>query len=218
MPRPSARERLMDCAEALFADHGLEAVSLRTINAEAGLSPAALHYHFRTRENLVEALLDRRMRPLMARRREIFRRLRAADEPVSVRDVIEVLIRPLVEFMLEDPEAGRRYVRFLARLEADGGMNRDFASKRYRGAVVHVGPLLRAALPGLTSRERRTRVDLAMDFMLRGLAGWAGTIDGPGRASPPLEDFSRSLLDFLVGGLEAEPSNRSTGRLFRISA
>jgi hypothetical protein len=37
MGRPSAREKLLDCAERLFAEHGLEGVSLRAINAEAGL-------------------------------------------------------------------------------------------------------------------------------------------------------------------------------------
>ena len=57
MPRPSTREKLLDCAEELFAEHGLEGVSLRTINAEAGLSPAALHYHFGTKDRLVEVLL-----------------------------------------------------------------------------------------------------------------------------------------------------------------
>jgi AcrR family transcriptional regulator len=40
MGRPSTREKLLDCAEELFAEHGLEGVSLRAINAQAGLSPA----------------------------------------------------------------------------------------------------------------------------------------------------------------------------------
>ena len=69
MARPSTREKLLDTAEELFAEHGLAGVSLRTINAEAGLSPAALHYHFGTQQALVEALLERRMPSLMERRR-----------------------------------------------------------------------------------------------------------------------------------------------------
>ena len=59
MGRPSTRDKLLDCAEDLFGRHGLEGVSLRTINAEAGLSPAALHYHFGSKQLLVEALLFR---------------------------------------------------------------------------------------------------------------------------------------------------------------
>ena len=46
MGRPSTRENLLDCAEELFGRHGLEWFSLRTINTKAGLSPAALHFHF----------------------------------------------------------------------------------------------------------------------------------------------------------------------------
>ena len=72
MARPSARERLLDCAERLFAEHGVGGVSLRGINAEAGLSPAALHYHFGSKEALVQALLERRMSSLMDRRAELF--------------------------------------------------------------------------------------------------------------------------------------------------
>ena len=40
MLRPSTREKLLDCAENLFANQGLAGVSLRSINASAGLSPA----------------------------------------------------------------------------------------------------------------------------------------------------------------------------------
>ncbi len=222
MPRPSARERIMDCAEELFAEHGIEAVSLRAINAEAGLSPAALHYHFRTREKLVEALLDRRMRPLMKRRRELFERLRSASEAPSVRDVLEILLRPLVEFMADDVEGGRRYVRFLCRLETDGAINRDFALKRHKKTVVHVDPLLRAALPDLSKEERRIRFELAMDFMLRGLSDWAKVAGSAGRPDISLESFAGILLDFLAcglaGGSEADRSSESVKRLFRISA
>src|ERR1700685_4032256 len=62
----SGREIIMDAAERLFAERGIEAVSLRTINAEAGYSVAALHYHFATRDGLVRALLARAQPPMLA--------------------------------------------------------------------------------------------------------------------------------------------------------
>jgi len=55
----------MDAAERLFAERGIDAVSLRTINAEAGYSVAALHYHFGTRDGLVRLSFDRS--PYLAR-------------------------------------------------------------------------------------------------------------------------------------------------------
>ena len=50
---------IMNAAERLFAERGIDAVSLRTINAEAGYSVAALHYHFASKAALGEALIAR---------------------------------------------------------------------------------------------------------------------------------------------------------------
>ena len=61
----NAREDILNTAEELFAAKGIENVSLRAINAAAGYSAAALHYHFKTRENLLAALLTERQEPVM---------------------------------------------------------------------------------------------------------------------------------------------------------
>ena len=51
------QERLLDAAEALFAERGFEAVSLRDITLEAGANVAAVNYHFGGKENLIGAVL-----------------------------------------------------------------------------------------------------------------------------------------------------------------
>lgn len=51
------RLRLLKTAERLFATEGLDAVSLRAVNAAAGLGPSSVHYHFGTKEDLVAAVL-----------------------------------------------------------------------------------------------------------------------------------------------------------------
>ncbi len=45
MIKGAARELILDTAEHLFAEQGVNAVSLRAINAAAGASPGVLHYH-----------------------------------------------------------------------------------------------------------------------------------------------------------------------------
>ena len=48
---------LIETAERLFAERGIDNVSLREINRAAGQkNVAALHYHFGTRESLLEAM------------------------------------------------------------------------------------------------------------------------------------------------------------------
>ena len=60
---PSAdptRKKLVTAAEALFAEHGIEAVSLRSITRAAGQRNAnALQYHFGDRSGLVRAVLEK---------------------------------------------------------------------------------------------------------------------------------------------------------------
>lgn len=55
------RDRILDQAERLFAERGIDAVSLRAINAAAGVSPGILHYHFGNREPLIESIISRRL-------------------------------------------------------------------------------------------------------------------------------------------------------------
>lgn len=203
MPRPSTREKLLDCAESLFAEQGLARVSLRTINAEAGLSPAALHYHFKTKKALVEALLERRMPDLMERRRELLDRLEAREETPTTREILDALIRPLAELLSRETEAGQRYIRLIYRLQADGDLYSLFARDRYSGSVDRLMPLLRRTLPETPSKVLQIRLEWAIHLMLRSLAG-IQMLPGPERP-PQHEDVASLLLDFLTGGFEASP-------------
>ncbi|MFN8628716.1 MAG: helix-turn-helix domain-containing protein [Candidatus Binatia bacterium] len=50
----------MDAAEELFATFGVEGVSIRSINAAAGLAAPSVHYHFGSKDDLLSAVLRRR--------------------------------------------------------------------------------------------------------------------------------------------------------------
>ena len=63
-PAAVTRERILDVAEALFAEYGYAGASVRVIAASAELTPAALYNHFAGKRELYEAVLDRGVRPL----------------------------------------------------------------------------------------------------------------------------------------------------------
>ena len=89
-------DALLDAAQAEFADSGFEAGSLRRIMRSAGVDPGAVHYHFGGREALADAVLNRILVPLNARRYELLDRALASGEP-SVTALVEALIRPDIE-------------------------------------------------------------------------------------------------------------------------
>jgi AcrR family transcriptional regulator len=197
MGRPSTREKLLDCAERLFAEHGVEGVSLRAINSEAGLSPAALHYHFGNQKVLVEALLERHMPALMGRRRELLDALVKRPEPPTTRDVLQALIQPQAELLAERGEPAQRYMRLVHRLHADGDLDPNFVMERWPGGVDRLLPLLRKANPSLPLPLVQHRLGLTIEVMLRSLAS------GFTPKAGDLEAQVSALLDFLTGGFEA---------------
>jgi AcrR family transcriptional regulator len=62
---PITRDRILDTAEALFAERGFAGTRVRDIAAAVGLTPASLYNHFAGKEALYAAVLERGLRPLM---------------------------------------------------------------------------------------------------------------------------------------------------------
>jgi len=60
------RDRLLDTALTLFARQGILNTTLGDIAREAGMTPAMVHYYFRTREQLIDIVIDERFLPLRA--------------------------------------------------------------------------------------------------------------------------------------------------------
>lgn len=59
-------DRILDAAEALFAERGFAGTAVRDIATRAGLNPASLYNHFESKQALYEAVLERGVRPIYA--------------------------------------------------------------------------------------------------------------------------------------------------------
>jgi len=59
------RQRILDCAEVLFAERGLAGTAVRDIARACDLTAASLYNHFDGKQALYEAVLERGVRPLM---------------------------------------------------------------------------------------------------------------------------------------------------------
>jgi AcrR family transcriptional regulator len=58
VPASDTRQRLIDAAIALFIRHSFAGTSLQMIADELGFTKAAIYHHFRTREQLLTAVLE----------------------------------------------------------------------------------------------------------------------------------------------------------------
>ncbi|WP_313369684.1 TetR/AcrR family transcriptional regulator [Achromobacter animicus] len=67
-PRPdnaAARANLLDLATQLFAAQGVAATTIANIAQRAGVTPAMLHYYFKSREQLIDAVVLERIVPVI---------------------------------------------------------------------------------------------------------------------------------------------------------
>lgn len=125
MPQDT-RGRLLAAAERLFAERGVDAVSLREISRESGAKNAiALQYHFDDRAGVVQAIVDKHLRDVDARRHAILDEYEAdgaADVPrgagtpdPGIRLLAAALVRPLAA-KLADADGGREFLQIYADL------------------------------------------------------------------------------------------------------
>ncbi|NRC53956.1 TetR/AcrR family transcriptional regulator [Neoaquamicrobium sediminum] len=77
--RRDAADAILDAAEAVFADHGFAAATTRAIADLAKVNLALIHYYFRTKEQLFEAVFVRRSDEINDRRRRILAELFSGD-------------------------------------------------------------------------------------------------------------------------------------------
>lgn len=107
----STKEQIVLVAERMFAERGIDGVSLRQIGAAAGNgNHSVVQYHFGSKEELVEAIFAYRLPDLNERRRI----LTAHHEPADLRSAVECYVLPILE---QGEQAGSHYLSFIAMLQ-----------------------------------------------------------------------------------------------------
>src|SRR5262252_2657033 len=114
------KERILDTAERLFAERGYGATSLRSIIAAAKVNLAAVHYHFHSKQELLDAVLTRRIEPLNRERIALLDELErsAGDGAPPLEAILSALIEPPLR-LSRDPSFAT-FVKLMGRIYAEG--------------------------------------------------------------------------------------------------
>lgn len=164
-PTPAVtRDRILDVAEALFAERGLAGVSMRDLAARAGLTPASLYNHFSGKDALYESVLERGMRPLLELMRE-----QAAREPGP--DAIGTTLGAVMDHLARRPHLPR----LIHHETLDGGVH---LMRLGRGWI---RPLLEQ---GLAEMERDPASPWDRDELPLAIAAWLNLILGHFSTAP----------------------------------
>ena len=151
-PKPETKDRILDSAEALFAESGFDATSLRGITTHADVNLAAVHYHFGSKEALLQAVLERRLEPINQRRLELLDALEeaAGNGPLDVEAVLRAFLEPPLRQIRSLGEAGAQFVRLAGRAHSEPNPKvRLLFLRLFQTVVARYAAAFRRALPGV---------------------------------------------------------------------
>ena len=211
MPRPTAQSpqaKILDAAEAAFADGGYNGASMRDIVRGAGVNLATVYYYFGSKNGLMEAVLKRRFGPLRQEHLDILEQFErdAKGRPLSVEKILEAMLMPPLR-LLAAPAAKRQAVtRLMGRIvvEPDAKTQQILRGQRseVRAAFLKA---LRASLPKAQPAALQWRMEFvwgALAFILCNPRSIEVETDG---ACNPI-DASKVLaemIDFFSAGFRA---------------
>ena len=200
--------RILDAAESLFLEEGLEGVSVRAVTAEAGTNVAAVNYHFGSKAELLRALVRRAFGQVEAGQLRLLEELESRMQDPPVEELLGAFAAPI--FALFDAQGagdwGRAWMAARDAGDASGaGRERPpmmfaetEATRRYHEA-------LGRALPHVPPDELWWRFERANNLLMANQGRRASV--APGAADPPKQDERRWLLTFLAGALSTAASD-----------
>lgn len=209
MSQPDTKEKILDAAEKLFAQDGFHATSLRAITSDAAVNLAAVNYHFGSKEELLEAVIARRLTPLNQRRSELLdAELEAAADQGRVPDprrVLSALIEPSIRF--REQGGGLEYfITLVGRILGDPqGVGRDIFLRRMGPFILRLFEALHLALPHISRTTLSWRVHFAVGSLSHVMRCHDRHQGLPEDVLPELEAarLTELLLDYTLAGMEA---------------
>ena len=200
---------LVETAEQLFAERGVDAVSTREIARAAGhKNHSAVAYHFGSKDELLAAILELRLPAINTRRWQLLSYLESSGQLHNLRAIVGALVLPLVEVLRSDADHNH-YIGFIGQLSArrHDELNRR-ANRQHTSAQRKLSGLLATTLVDLPAPLFTARAELMAAQLYQSLALW----DARRRAGNPAYSDSQlgwrteNLLDCISAALAAPVS------------
>ena len=199
----STKNRILDAAEELFAEHGFTETSLRVITTRAEVNLASVNYHFGSKKTLIEAVFDRFMQcfttELMAEMDKI-----ENQSNLNITHVLNTLVRPLIEIDDVRPNGSSVFMKLLGKAYAETqGHIRRFAMEKYSEVFAKFTKLLHIASPETKASEMFWRLHFMLGAFIFTLAGHEALqeiSESDFQEKVSVEEIIARLIPFLSAG------------------
>ncbi len=205
----STKDRILDAAERLFALQGFAQTSIRAIVAEADVNLAAIHYHFGSKETLIQEILTRRIDHINAERLRLLDvcMSQGNDQPPALEAVVEAFVAPTLRLGADTEHGGQNFARIMARLHSDPGKLHQLIKSKFKVVSQEFVPALQDILPNLSLDEIHWRLKFAVGAMIMTMFHNFQLDFRPAdqENTPNIEDILSRLVTFVSAGLRAQP-------------
>ena len=165
---------ILDEAEALFAEKGYDATSLRMITARAKVNLAAVNYYFGSKESLLEAVYARRIGQINHDRLAMLDQLErnAAGGTIPVEALIEAFVKPALLVIRENAQAGENFIRLMGRSYLEPSqVLQDKIRAFFEEVTQRFKPAFAEALPDLSVEELYWRLHFMVGVLAYCMTG-----------------------------------------------
>jgi len=203
--RRDTRWRILDVAEELFGEQGLDRVSIRDITRKAKVNLAAINYHFGTKEDLIAAVFERRVVPVNEARLAALDRVEtsAGKGILKLEAILEAFIRPALQSSLKASKGRTAFSKLFGRCLSEPSPEVETLLKaQFEPLVQRMDAALKRALPRLS----RSEIYWRMKFTYGALHHWLLTKD---KFRPDwvedvdVETQTQKLISFAAAGFRA---------------
>lgn len=212
MTASDIKDRILNAAERIFAEQGLEAVSLRAVTTEAGVNIAAVNYHFGSKAALLQAMTQRHFAPVNAEQLHGLEILETSRQELSVEAILRAYTTPI--FAMFDAQRGREWMQakiMAFRAEPSPHTNTQTESEGDAEVISRYYEALRRAIPHVPADELWWRFERTRNLLLANQSRrFMAPADSMSSESSK-RDERAWLITFLVGALQEAATKEQSG-------
>ncbi|WP_417658591.1 TetR/AcrR family transcriptional regulator [Pseudidiomarina sp.] len=204
--RITTKDKILNAAEALFAEHGFEQTSLRQITADAEVNLASVNYHFGSKKALIQAVMARYLEVLMPALNKELDGLSQKTQ-ITTRDVFDCFRNPLNELRHVRKHGPTIFLSLLGFAYADiQGHLRRYTMDHFGDVMQNLLAALHVANPNLSPVDMFWRLHFVLGATV------FAQVSGPALREIAAADFGEAiaadqmidrLIPFLAGGVDA---------------
>lgn len=194
----STKDRILNSAESLFSERGIDATSLRDITSHAGVNLAAVNYHFRSKDELVWAVYERHVISINAERLEGLEKLEQQTTP-TLEQILDAFFRPIFAAFWGENSKNAELIPLMARMYTERSYLKIRLLQQMKPIAERYLISFARQLPHLSQKELTWRVHYSIGALIHVM-------------------MNRPIMEMFLGEPIKDPVDLALGRLVTFAA